>query len=151
MLRLLNYHTMAQLRPTILAGTGNVIWNTRFSNEATMLITGNVTLFVQGLDNGYRVVLLVTQDSVGSHTLTIVPIAGTSNQVTSGTSSINTTANAYTQISIMNVRNRLTLNYLDPASDSGGTGPAGRSIQVFTSLPSGSFGTNYFAGDIVML
>lgn len=38
-----------------------------------------------------------------------------------------------------------------PQGTTGTTGTAGRSIQVFTSAPSGSFGTNYFSGDVVML
>src|SRR6187402_1500954 len=154
MLRLFQIIYMGNLRPKILSGTGSVVWNTRFSSDATILLTGNVILSLEGVDDGKSLTLLVTQDAVGGRTPTITPLPGTTNRITSATSAINATAAAYTQITILNISGRLTLTYFDPAAGGGGTGPtgpAGRSIQVFTSTPAGSFGVNYFAGDIVML
>lgn len=143
---------MATKRPFILPGSGSVIWNTRFSDEAVMTITGNVTLTLQGLDNGRTVRLIVTQDAVGSRTLTITPATGTTNRVVSYINAISSAANTYTAIEISNILGVYTLNYMNSTSGGGGgQGPAGRSIQVFTSLPTGTFGVNYFAGDVVIL
>jgi hypothetical protein len=84
---------MAEPRVRKLPGTGDVIFDTRFSKKAFLALIGNVNLTFDGIDEGDEISLWITQDATGNRTLTIVPpdgvtmvVVGTSDAIASAAS-----------------------------------------------------------------
>lgn len=95
---------MAEQRLKILAGTGAVIFDTRFATKAATTLTGNVTLTLSGMTTSGKIVTIwAKQDATGGRTFTITAAAGGANVVVGPSASINVTASATTKIVIANV------------------------------------------------
>ena len=109
--------------PTKLSGSGNVRFNTRFNFTATMRMTGNVNLSLDGFSDGETAYLYVTQDQVGGRALFINPVPGTTNQINS-TAGISTAPNVSTEVKITRINGvyYILYNRLDGSAGSGGGG-----------------------------
>lgn len=125
--------------PVKLGGSGNVRFNTRFSNIGTMFMTGNVTLTLDGMAEGETVYVLTTQDSTGGRTLTINPISGTSNKVNANTG-ISTASSVSTLIDVTRLNGLYNITYtrLDGTGGSGGGGGTGTVNSVNGQNPDGA-------------
>jgi hypothetical protein len=125
--------------PQILGNTGNVRFNTRFGNTATLLLKGNVSLTLDGMVNGETAMIVVTQDGTGGRALTINAVPGTTNKVTS-TAGISTVANVSTVVVISryNGINNIIYQLLDGSGSSGGGGGTGTVNSVNTKTPNGA-------------
>lgn len=140
---------MVKKSPVILTGIGNVRFNTRFSNTATMLLTGNVTLTLDGMEDGQAVSIQVKQDATGGRILTINPVNGTLNKVNSN-AGISTASNVSTRIDIYRLDGAFNIVYnrLDGSGGSGGGGGTGTVNSVNGKSPDGSGAVNLTGGDI---
>lgn len=104
--------------PVILSGSGLVHFDSRFNDKGTMLITGDVSLIIGGIDNGQTIMLVVTQDMVGGHVLSILPYPDTDN-VVSSSAGIDTTQFATTNVIVTRINGVLNLMYV-PLNGNGG-------------------------------
>lgn len=111
---------MAQQRIKALPGSGIVTYDVRTTNRAYMTLTSNAALKVIGIDTGEDVNLWISQDAAGNRILTILPFPGGANVIV-GSETFNPAANTTTRLNIININNRLYLEY-------GGAGGAASSV-----------------------
>lgn len=102
---------MAEPRVKILPGTGNVTFDVRFATKAFATLTGNVTLELDGIDDGEEVSIWVAQDATGGRTLTITPPAGGSVVVLGASQSIDSAASQRSRIKIAYVDGNYFVQY----------------------------------------
>jgi len=107
---------MAEQRLKTLTGTGSVTFNTRFAKKAATTLTGNVTLALQGMDNGDIITIWAKQDATGSRTFTITAAAAGANVVVGPATGINATASTTTKIVIANVNGIYNVEWVGGAT-----------------------------------
>jgi hypothetical protein len=101
---------MAEQRLKILPSSGDIIFDSRFVKRGFAELTGNLTVSVIGLDNGEEITFWFTQDATGSRTVTINPLSAGAN-VSVGSNSFNSAANTTSRIAVVNINDRLYLEY----------------------------------------